>query len=133
MTTEEMSITYKDMHCKCLINPPRHVIDKYLIAMHFIIWRHPDNIWRTSDAARSGSTGFQRWKLYFIVKLGIMNKYFMEYLFKHNVFTRGFFSEEFRWYVEMPYLIYWRVRICLRKRGFTRAYTQQIVITNIWT
>ena len=73
-----MSITYSGMHCKRLINPPRHVIDKYLIA----IWRHHDNIWRISDAARGGSTGFQQWKMYFIDKL--------EHLFKHNIFNYFF-------------------------------------------
>ena len=46
------------------------------------IWRHHENI----DAARGGSDCFQRWKLHFIDKLGIMNKYFIEHLFKHNDF-----------------------------------------------
>ena len=60
---------------------------QYLIAMHLSIWRHHDNTWRTlKDAARGGSTCFQRWKLYLIDKLGIMNKYFIEHLFKYNVF-----------------------------------------------
>ena len=54
--------------------------------MHLSIWRPHDNIWRTSNAARGESTRFIWWKLYFIDKLGIMNKYLMEYLFKHNVF-----------------------------------------------
>ena len=41
--------------------------------MHLSKWRHHDNIWRTSDTARGGLTGFQRWKLYFINKLTIVN------------------------------------------------------------
>ena len=54
--------------------------------MHLSIWRHHDNIWRTLDAARGVSTGFQQWKLYLIDKLGIMNKFYMEHLFKETVF-----------------------------------------------
>ena len=56
------------------------------------IWRHNDNIWRTSDAARGGSTGFQRWKLYLIDKLGIVNKSLMEHLFTDmlSVFSFSF-------------------------------------------
>ena len=32
-----MSIAFSDMHCKRWINPPRPVIDNYLIAMHVIM------------------------------------------------------------------------------------------------
>ena len=62
-STIKASITFSGMHCTRWINPPRNVIDKYLIAMHLSIWRHHDNIWCTLDAARGRSTGFQRWKL----------------------------------------------------------------------
>ena len=79
-----MSITYSAMYCKRLINPPRHVIDKYIIGKKLSIWRHQDNIWRTLGAARGGSTRFQRWKLYFVDNLGIMYKYWIEHVFKHN-------------------------------------------------
>ena len=124
-----MSINYSGMHCKLWINPPRLVIDKHLTAMYLSIWRHHDNIWRTSEGARGGSTGFQGWELYFLDKLGIMNKYFIEHLLKHNVFytVQLIFSKEFRCHVETPYFVHWRLRTCLRNRCFTRAYTQQIV------
>ena len=130
-----MSITYGVLFCKRLINPPRHVIHKYSNAMHLSIWRHHDKIWRTSDAARGGSTGFHRWKLYFTDKLGIMNKYFIKHLFNHNYFYIDqliFFSKEYRCYVEMQYFLYWGLRTCLRNESFTRAYTPQIVIS-FWT
>ena len=82
-TLLEMPITYSGMHGKRWINPPRHVIDnKYLIAMLLSIWRHHDN-----SATRGGSTGFQKWILYLIDKLGFMNKYFIEHSFKHKFFT----------------------------------------------
>ena len=54
--------------------------------MHLSMGRHHDNILRTPDAARGESTGFQKWKLYLIYRLGIMNKYFLKKLFKHNAF-----------------------------------------------
>ena len=45
-----MTITGSSMKFKRLINPPLwHVIDKYFIAMHLLIWSYHDNIWRTSN------------------------------------------------------------------------------------
>ena len=69
------------MHCKRLINLPRHVIDKYLIAMHLIIMIPYDALQmkREVDICLSNSN------IVFYTKLGIMNTYLMEHLYTHSV------------------------------------------------
>ena len=126
-----MSITYSGMNCKHWINPLRLVIEKHSIAVHCSIWRHHDNIWRTPGAERGGSTGFQRWKLYFMDKLGIMNKYFTEHLIKHNFFyiVQLIFLQRIPLLCRNAVFVHWRLRTCLRNRSFAKAYIQQIVIS----
>ena len=77
----------RDMHWKRLVNPPRHIRVKHLNAIHMSIWRHRNNIWRTLNAERRGSTDFQRYKLDFINKERIMNTYSNTLLFRlFNIF-----------------------------------------------
>ena len=40
---KKITITYSGMHCKRLVNPPLHVVDKHLIMMHLSISRHQKN------------------------------------------------------------------------------------------
>lgn len=46
----KMTITYSGMHCNCLVNPPRHLIEKTF---------HTDKIWVNSNAETGGDTYFQ--------------------------------------------------------------------------
>ena len=115
-TTREMIITYSGMYSNRWVYPPRHVMGKYLIAMHLSIWRHHDNIWRTLNAARCGSTGlstcyFQWWKLHFIDKLRKMNKYLTEvFFFRHNEFYIDSIFLSFTWLLVRNNAVFFSLR-----------------------
>ena len=128
-----MLITYNGMHCKRCINPPRHAIDKYLNPMHLSIdvitssWWHLKHS-RCGERRREADAPDQRWNLYFTDKLGKMNKYFIEHLFKHIFYSVQLMF--LRWIpllFRCPCFVHWRLKTCHRNRSFKRAYTQQIV------
>ena len=91
-------------------------------------WRNERNI-ITSGAARGRSTGFQRWKLYFINKLRVLNKYLMEHWFKHIFLTLfNYFFLTISLISNNAVFCPLKIKMYLRYRSITRAYTQQIFL-----